>query len=129
MALDTTASEHPTLSFQDFWSWLVGHPNCILRAGTAKTTIYDDDDLHWHFASEGPETMVVQLIRGKRLMGELLVQPEIVSYVQGYDGDHDEEFVFELIAENEQERSSAYFFVLSHGYDDPGPSEPGRAIH
>ncbi|MDX1384552.1 MAG: hypothetical protein R3190_12950, partial [Thermoanaerobaculia bacterium] len=119
MALDTTAGASPTLSFQNFWSWLVAHPNCILRAGTPETVIYDDDDLHWHFANAGPETMVVQLLRGKRLVGELLVQPEAVSYVQGYEGDHDE-FVFELISENERERASSYFFVLSHAYDDPG---------
>ena len=130
MATDTTVSATPTLPFDEFWAWLIAHPNCILRAGTAEAILYDDDDLHWHFAAEGPETMVVQLIRGKRLMGELLVQPEVVSYVQGYDGDHDEEFIFELITENERERASAYFFVLSHGYEDLAGEEPqGRAVH
>ena len=130
MATDPSGSVDPTLSFHDFWSWLLAHPNCILRAGTAEAIIYDDEDLHWHFATEGPETMVVQLIRGKRLMSELLVQPEIVSYVQGYEGDHEGEFIFELITENEHERASAYFFVISHAYDDPGVSaEPGRAVH
>jgi hypothetical protein len=132
MALDPTAParESTTLSFDEFWRWVLAHPNCILRAGTPEALLYDDDDLHWHFAAEGPELMVVQLIRGKRLMGELLLQPELVAYVHGYEGEHEGEFVFELISENERERAAAYFFVLSHDYDEPAPSGgPGRAVH
>lgn len=131
MPFDPTAPElhATTLSFERFWSWLVGHPNCIVRAGTPDAILYDDDDLHWHFGSESPELRVVQLIRGKRLMGELLVQPDLVAYVQSYEGDHEEEFVFELVAENERERSAVYFFVLAHDFDEPGPTAHGRAVH
>lgn len=121
-------SDSPTLTFDAFWNWLLGHPNCILRAGAPDCILYDDEDLHWHFAAEGPDSLVVQLIRGKRLSGELFIQPEAVSYVQGYAGEQEGEFVFELISESERERFSAYFFVLSHAYDAPdGPS--GRAVH
>ncbi len=132
MVLDPTTRERqtPTLSFDEFWSWLCTHPNCILRAGTPDTAIYDDDDLHWHFDSEGAEIRVVQLIRGKRLMSELILQTENVAYIQGYEGDHDGEFIFELISENERDRFAAYFFVLSHGFEDPSASGgPGRAVH
>jgi len=131
MALDPTTRERqsPTLSFDEFWSWLVAHPNCILRAGTPDTAIYDDDDLHWHFDSEGPEVKLVQLIRGKRLMSELILQTDSVSYIQGYEGDNEGEFIFELISESERERVAAYFFVLSHGFDDPSATGPGRAVH
>lgn len=117
-----------TLSFQDFWSWLVSHPNCILRAGTAETVIYDDDDYHWHFANEGA-TLLVQVIRGKRLMGELLVEPEQVAYVQGTEGDREGEYLFELISETETERTAAYFFVLAHGLDHEDAEGLGRAVH
>ncbi len=57
MAVETEAREQdsPTLAFDEFWRWLVLHPNCIVRAGTADSVLYDDDDLHWHFANEGPE--------------------------------------------------------------------------
>jgi hypothetical protein len=131
MAVETPTREHdsPTLAFDEFWRWLVLHPNCIVRAGTADTVLYDDDDLHWHFTSEGPESFLCQLIRGKRLLGELVIHSETVSYVQGYRGDHEDEFVFEMITEGEDDRRAAYFFVLSHAFDAPEPPAPGRAVH
>jgi hypothetical protein len=131
MTVETEArgQDSPTLAFDEFWRWLVLHPNCIVRAGTADSVLYDDDDLHWHFASEGPDTFLCQLIRGKRLLGELVIKPENVSYVQGYRGDHDDEFVFEMIAEGEEDRTAAYFFVLSHAFDAPEPPTTGRAVH
>lgn len=131
MAVETGAREQdsPTLAFEEFWRWVTQHPNCIVRAGTTDTVLYDDDDLHWHFTNEGPDAYLCQLIRGKRLLGELVIKPEAVSYVQGYRGDHDDEFVFEMIAEAEDERSAVYFFVLSHAFDAPEPPSPGRAVH
>lgn len=111
---------------EQFWSWVVTHPNCILRAGTPEAVLYDDDDLHWHFASEGPHTLLVQVIRGKRVMGELFVDPEPVAYVVGSPGDQEGEFVFELIVETEKDRVMAYFFVLTHGYENEEDFTPGR---
>jgi hypothetical protein len=69
--------ENATLAFAVFWEWLITHPNCILRAGTPEAVIFDDDDLHWHFATAVEDgTPVVQVLRGKRLLGELLLIPE-----------------------------------------------------
>src|SRR5438034_455285 len=85
-----------TLSFQAFWTWLQAHPNCILRAGTPEVVLYDDDDLHWHFAVEGDDTRVVQLIRGKTLVGEIVVTPSDITYVQGVAGEADDEYMFEV---------------------------------
>lgn len=116
----------PTLSLEDFWSWLVTHPNCIVRAGTREAVIYDDEDLHWHLAAEGPETLLVQLIRGKRLVGEILIPREGIAYVQGVIGDQDGEFVFELVPESEPDTSAVYFFVLTHGYDVQDPPDSHR---
>lgn len=116
-----------TLPLESFWSWLVTHPNCILRAGTPDAMVYDDDDLHWHFATEGPDTLLVQVIRGKRLIGEILVQHEAVSYVQSQPGETEGEFVFELITESEKDHLPLYFFVLAHGYDEADQDlGPGR---
>jgi len=85
---ETRIMDDPTtLSFEPFWGWLTGHPNCILRAGTPDAVLYDDEDLHWHFGSEGDATVSVQVLRGKRLLGEILVEPEQVSYVQGTAGE------------------------------------------
>ena len=115
-----------TLPFDAFWNWLLAHPNCILRAGTPESVLYDDDDLHWHFASEGPERLVVQLIRGKRLQSELIVEPEQVAYVEATSGDAEGEFLFDIITESENERFSAWFFVLSHDYEPDSGHGTGR---
>ena len=120
-------NEPVTLPIQTFWSWLTTHPNCILRAGSPDAVIYDDDDLHWHFATEGPETLLVQILRGKRLTAEILVQHEAVSYVQGGAGDNEGEFLFELMTESEKDHLPLYFFVLAHGYEETEQDlSPGR---
>jgi hypothetical protein len=121
--------ENLTLTFDSFWIWLTRHPNCILRAGTPETVLYDDEDLHWHFGTEDPGTLVVQLIRGKRMLGELLIASEPIVYVEGTRGDHDEEFVFELIVETPDDRMSAYFFVLAHGFDVEEEDPTPRRVH
>ena len=115
-----------TIPFDTFWNWIMAHPNCILRGGTPETVLYDDEDLHWHFAVEGPRTLLVQLIRGKRLVGELLVDPELVAYAQASTGEHEGEYVFELISESETERFAAYFFVLTHAFEDEQEFTPAR---
>jgi hypothetical protein len=121
-----TIDDQPTLPFDVFWTWLMGHPNCIVRAGTPEAVLYDDEDLYWHFAQEGPETLVVQVLRGKLLVGELLLAPEQIAYVQGSPGDGADEFVFELMTETEADRFVAYFFVLVHGFDREGEFSPSR---
>ncbi len=117
-----------TLPFDIFWNWVTTHPNCILRAGTPEAVLYDDDDLHWTFAGEGASTLLVQVLRGKRLIGEMLLEPEQVTYVQGVQGQRDDEHVFELISETETDHMAAYFFVLAHGYETDEEQEvsPGR---
>jgi hypothetical protein len=109
--------EPVTLPFDTFWAWLTAHPNCILRAGTLEAILYDDDDFHWHFGHEDASTLLVQVIRGKRLVGEILIRPDQITYVEGMAGAQEGEFVFELIAETETERLSACHFVLTHGYE------------
>jgi hypothetical protein len=111
-------------SFDAFWNWVVRHPNCILRAGTSDAVLYDDDDVHWHFAAEDEHTLVVQLFRGKRLAGELFVEPERIAFVQTVPGE--EEVTFDLIATGEGEPVAACFFVLSHGFDEEEPKDRPR---
>jgi hypothetical protein len=126
----TGTMEHAgtTLSFEAFWSWLQAHPNCIVRAGTPEAVVYDDEDVHWHFATEGADTLVVQAMRGKKLVGEILVVPSDVAYVQGVAGEEDE-YAFELVSEGERDRVAAYYFVLSHGYEAPSGGTSSRAVH
>ena len=113
--------ESTTLSFERFWKWLQKHPNCILRVGTPETTLFDDEEYHWHFAEEADGTHLVQLVRGKRLVGEIAVVPADVTYVQAEPpepGVPEEEFRFECISETPIDRIAAYFFVLSHAFDE-----------
>jgi hypothetical protein len=115
-----------TLTFESFWGWLIRHPNCIYRAGTPEAALFDDDDLHWHFAAEGP-SFYVQVMRGKRLMGELLIEPERVSYVEALGEEREGEYVFQLVRDAEGERFALYYFVLSHGFDEAEPAENRRS--
>ncbi len=118
--------ESVTLGFDAFWAWLMTHPNCILRAGTPEAVVYDEEDLHWHFAAAEDGVPVVQVLRGKRLTGELILMPEQVTYVQGTSAEEEGEYVFELISETESDRFVSYFFVLTHGYDGGDSLAHGR---
>ena len=109
-----------------FWAWLLYHPNCILRAGTPETVLYDDEDLHWHFANEPDGRLLVQVIRGKQMMGELFVDPDLVTYVQAVPSDIEGEHLFELISEATSDRVAPYFFVMAHGLEDELPAAGGR---
>jgi hypothetical protein len=107
-----------TLAFEKFWAWLQAHANCILRAGTPEAVLLDHDDFHWHLAAEEEGTMLVQLVRGKDLVGELLVFSTEIAYVQGEPGEAEGEHVFECIIESEAAREVAYHFVMAHEYDE-----------
>lgn len=127
-AKDTLDGHFSTLSFEDFWEWVEAHPNCILRAGIQNSVIYDDEDYHWRLAQDGPDIFLVQVIRGKRLVGEFVVYSESVGYVQSLAGDQDGEFLFEAVAAEESDTPLICFFVMSHGFDvDMGDSP--RRIH
>lgn len=125
---ETRSDPTPTLSFTQFWDWLILHPNCILRAGSRDAVLYDDEDFHWHLTSEGGETALVQVIRGKRLIGEMLIAREDIAYVQGVMSDQEGEFIFELVSGDENEQMTAYFFVLAHGFEQLEMSDT-RRVH
>lgn len=75
--------------------------------------------------SEENSLLIAQLVYGKRLVGELLIDRERVAYVQSFQGEQENEYVFELISETERERTAAWVFVMSHGLDD----EPQESAH
>ncbi len=119
-----------TLTFRAFWEWVTTHPNCIVRAGTPEAVLYDDDDLHWHFTEDADGTLLVQLLHGKRMLGELFVEAEHVSYVEAVPQEQEDEHPFELISEASGERFAPYFFVMAHGYDEePMPSSSRTRVH
>jgi len=117
-----------SLSFDTFWNWLVVHPNCILRAGTDEVVIFDDDDFYWHFTVDPEGERVVEVLRGKRLIGEIVIDPQRVSYVQPVEGEQPDEYPFELVAAEGDDRRLAYFFVLTHAYDTD-ETAPRQRVH
>lgn len=117
-----------SLSFDSFWNWLVGHPNCILRAGTDDVVLFDDDDLYWHFTVDPEGERVVEVLRGKRLVGEIVIDPQRVSYVQPVEGEQPDEYPFELVAADGDDRRVAYYFVLTHAYDEER-GQPRQRVH
>ena len=116
------------LPFDRFWSWLLTHPNCIIRAGTPEVVLHDDEALHWGFFSEGPNTLVAQLLRGKMVLAELLIDPETVAHVRVVPPESEGEFPFELVGQGDEAEVAIYFFVMIHPFDEEDAGS-GAAIH
>ncbi len=115
------------MPFDKFWSWLQNHPNCILNAGTPEAVLYDAEDLHWHFGTEDG-TLLVQVMRGKMLVGEILIDPQSITYVQS-EKRGEEEYVFDCVAETDTEPMVTYYFTLSHDFDaQEAPQKKGRLL-
>ena len=118
------------LSFEELLQYLQYHPNCIVSAGTPDTIIYDHEDYHWHFGKESKDSLLVQVIRGKNLVGEMLISAGAVNFVQGSPKDEGE-FLFECFVEGGEEGPvAAYYFTLSHEYTpEQEPGQQGRWVH
>ena len=113
-----------SLPFATFWEWLHAHANCILRAGTPDVLLFDHDDFHWHLASEDESTLLLQVMRAKDIVGEIVVFANEVAYVQAEPAEpaNSEEYIFECVVETDESREVLYQFVMAHGYD--GSDEP-----
>jgi hypothetical protein len=117
-----------TITLETFWSWLLEHPNCIVRAGNPECVLCDDEDFHWWLGNDG-DMLVTQLIRGKRLIGELVLEPERAAYVEDRGAQEEGEHLFEIIAESDNDRYAAYFFVLAHGLEGEPEGTHSGAVH
>jgi len=106
-----------TLTFDKFWAWLGGHVNCIVRAGTPEAALFDHEDVHWTVTVEDERTYVVQVTRGKEIVGEMVVYPAEIAYVQTEPGEQEGEWLFECIVEGESAREVAYHFLMAHEYE------------
>lgn len=119
--MPVTVETGSTLTFERFWRWLKRHPNCILRAGTPDSYLYDQEDLHWHLDEDDDRVPTVQLVRGKQILGELVIELRDVLFVQVMPDPDGEagQFVFELVGGGE-EPYPVYHFALAHGFDEDG---------
>src|SRR5688572_61798 len=111
-----------TVAFDRFWAWLKEHCNCILEAATPECSLFDHEDLHWHVAESPEGVRLVQLIRGKALLVEVMVEVRADSLVRASmeEGSEPPRHRFELSGPSVED-SPRYVFVLAHGMDDAGP--------
>jgi hypothetical protein len=119
--MPVTVETGATLAFDRFWRWLKRHPNCILRAGTPDAFIYDAEDLHWHLEEDEDRLPRVQLLRGKLVLGELLIEPREVLFVQALpdpDATEGGQYVFELVGGTAEEPTPIFHFLVAHGFDE-----------
>jgi len=115
MAITSHAPGALTLPFDKFWNWLQAHANCILRAGTPDVLLFDHDDYHWHLANEDEMTLLIQLVRGKELVAEMVLLGNEVAYVE-CNNVETEEFLFECVVETPAGREVVYYFAMAHEF-------------
>jgi len=113
-----------TLPFDRFWRWLKQHANCIVRAGNADAWLHDQEAFHWHLEEDEARNPVVQLVWGKLLVAEVVLDVRDARYVQAIpdpEGEEQGQFLFEVMG-GSGEPFAAYHFLMAHGLDE----EPGR---
>jgi hypothetical protein len=120
------ADDLRTLTFEEFWPWVQTHPNCIYRVANPDVALFDDEDFHWHFGVESDDSYLVQVIRGKRFVGEVIIRPAEVFVVRMSASDNGEEHYFDLMDEANRLLLQV---TMSHAYEEVDPSSPGRLTH
>jgi len=126
-----TVQSGATLPFERFWKWLKHHPNCILRAGTTDVWLYDQDDLHWHLEENPDRNPSVQLVRGKQVLAEIVLEVREVVFVQStLDSEEDGErhFLFEVVGGDRTEPYAVYHFLVAQGFEEE-PHQQGGLKH
>lgn len=116
-----------TLDFEDFWAWIQLHPNCVLRAGTPEVMLFDDEDYHWHFGEVEDALLVVQLIRGKRMIGEVALRASHIGYVNVVRDPDEDAWVFELMGAHDD--GWLYAFSMTHPYEVVETGGPRKWTH
>ena len=110
------------LGMEAFWEWLQGHPNCILRCGSAETTLFDHDDFHWLFFDEEDRRGIIQMLKGKDLVGEIVIprrQVRDVRMAVDLESGTDGHWMAELLGGSEAEPEVLFHVLLSHGFEEP----------
>lgn len=119
--MGVTVQTGTTLAFERFWRWLLDHPNCILRAGSSDCALYDQEELHWHLGEDPDRHPFVQLVWGKRIVGEMVLDVHEVLFVQATPDTDPEDpgrFLFELIGGPKEEAYTLYHFLVAHGLEE-----------
>jgi len=117
-----TVETGTTLAFDRFWRWLKEHVNCIQRAGTVDTYLHDQEAFHWHLEEDAERNPIVQLVWGKLLVAEMVLDVRDVIYVEATPDEGGERgaFLFELVGGSRDESFPVYHFLLAHGFEEEG---------
>ena len=128
--MSVTVETGSTLTFDRFWHWLKHHANCILRAGSVDAFLHDQEAFHWHLEEDGERNPVVQLVWGKLLVAEMVLDVRDVLYVEATPEESGDgtQFVFELVGGSKEEPYAVYHFVLAHAFEEEA-SHPGGLKH
>jgi hypothetical protein len=119
MAIETETGA--SLPFDRFWDWVLDHTNCILSVGTEDSLLYDAEALHWVLFAEEDGTPVVQLILGKRLVGEMVLDTTDLLQVQVMPDPENLErgsFLFKVLGGLKSAPRVRYTFQLAHGLEN-----------
>ena len=120
------------IPFDQFWSWLKQHTNCLLRAGTDECLLYDHEALHWQIEDDPDGNPNLLLILGKAVVGEVILETNEILFVQpSLDKSAEEpQYVFEVVGGPREEPYPLYHFVLTHGFEgEEATSHPSSLKH
>ncbi len=137
--MTVTVETGVTLEFERFWRWLKRHANCIVRAGTVDTFLHDQEAFHWNLEEDAERNPVVQLVWGKLLVAEMVLDVRDALYVEATPDVPEEgeppqrgeegQFVFEVVGGSREEPYAVYHFVTAHGLDEEGVHPAGALKH
>lgn len=119
--MNLTPALGASLRYDEFWRWLREHAGCIVEAGTTNATLLDFEDYHWVLAEEEDGRTILQMLRGKNIVGELLIHPADVRVVDGspdIESGNQGQWVFEAMGGPKEDPSVVAYFVMSHGIDE-----------
>ena len=119
--MSTWLSGNKPLTFPAFWEWLKDHANCIVGASWGPGALFDDDALHWVLSDQEDRRAIVQVIKGKNLVGELLIDGREIDEVEvlpDSENVQSGQFVAELLSSAADGRQSMGHIVLAHGVED-----------
>ena len=118
--MDPRLRPEQSLTFDRFWTWIQEHPNCVLRCGSADVTLFDHDDFHWLFFDEEERRAVVQLLKGKDLVGELVMagrEVREVALLPDPEAGAEGHVLAELTGGPKEDPQVLFHFLLSHGFE------------
>ncbi len=107
------------MPFEQFFKWLLGHRNCLTRIEAGPVTLADNELLHWDMFDEG-EASVIQLIQGKTLVAEIMIERGEVQFVQAspdLEEPNSGQWVFECIGGTPEQTFPMFAFIMTHGIE------------